>query len=82
LFAGSGLDLAAQVIQHGRDHGLPGYTLWRKFCGLPPVTSFRDLTDVMSLQVVASLRKVYRYSVSGAPGVGMMIRVSAVQGLR
>jgi len=58
---GGGLDIAAQVIQHGRDHGLPGYVSWRQFCGLPSVTSFHDLTDVMSIHVVSSLRKVYRY---------------------
>ncbi|KAJ9596468.1 hypothetical protein L9F63_012507, partial [Diploptera punctata] len=57
---GSGLDLAAQVIQHGRDHGLPGYTKWRQFCGLPAVNKFQDLTDVMSPEVVTSLNKVYR----------------------
>nr|CAD7199365.1 unnamed protein product [Timema douglasi] len=58
--AGAGLDLAAQVIQQGRDHGLPGYTHWRQFCGLSLADKFQDLTDVMPLQVVSTLSKVYR----------------------
>ena len=38
----------SQIIQRGRDHGLPGYTEWRKFCGLPEVKSWADLNDVMA----------------------------------
>ena len=56
---GFGLDLVAQIIQQGRDHGLPGYTEWRKFCGLPTVRTFEDLRDVMSSGSVSTLRNTY-----------------------
>ena len=57
---GVGLDLAAQIIQQGRDHGIPGYTEWRKLCDLPPVTQFKDLLTVMSKSVVKRLEDTYK----------------------
>ena len=57
---GVGLDLAAQIIQQGRDHGVPGYAEWRGFCDLPPVTKFEDLRSVMADSVINKLRKAYK----------------------
>ncbi|XP_043224189.1 uncharacterized protein LOC122382646 isoform X1 [Amphibalanus amphitrite] len=58
---GFGLDLAAQLIQQGRDHGVAGYNEWRKFCGLERAKSFRDLTDTMEASVIEALQRVYNH---------------------
>ncbi|KAK7466753.1 hypothetical protein BaRGS_00037162, partial [Batillaria attramentaria] len=42
---GNSLDLIAFNIQRGRDHGLPPYNAWRRYCGLRPVTSFNNMPD-------------------------------------
>ena len=59
---GFGLDLAALNIQRSRDHGLPGYTIWRNFCGrvFDGVTSdvLNQVTFVSFLQLYGTLDNV------------------------
>ncbi|XP_040543511.1 myeloperoxidase isoform X2 [Gallus gallus] len=42
-----GLDLAALNLQRGRDHGLPGYNAWRRFCGLSQPQTVDELSEVL-----------------------------------
>ena len=37
----------------------PGYTQWRKFCGLPDVKAWSDFHDVMSPGSIETLRQAY-----------------------
>ncbi|XP_069470956.1 myeloperoxidase-like isoform X1 [Ambystoma mexicanum] len=47
LFKRIGLDLAAINMQRGRDHGLPGYNDWRRFCGLSQPQNLAQLRTVL-----------------------------------
>ncbi|KAG7523725.1 eosinophil peroxidase-like [Solea senegalensis] len=40
-------DLSSLNMQRGRDHGLPGYNDWRRFCDLSPAKDLAELTSVM-----------------------------------
>ncbi|WKY13097.1 hypothetical protein Q1695_004143 [Nippostrongylus brasiliensis] len=54
------LDLAVMNIQRGRDHGLPGYTEYRRFCNLSVPQTWEDLaTDIPDASVRTKLRSIY-----------------------
>ncbi|XP_050540462.1 peroxidase-like [Daktulosphaira vitifoliae] len=55
----SDMSLISSDIQRGRDVGLPPYTVIRKHCGLPDVKTFENLNDVIALNMLAKLKKLY-----------------------
>lgn len=55
-----GLDLPALNMQRSRDHGLPGYNAWRRFCGLPQPSTVGELGTVLkNLELARKLMAQY-----------------------
>ncbi|KAI4874327.1 hypothetical protein NFI96_013955, partial [Prochilodus magdalenae] len=54
------LDLAALNLQRGRDHGLPGYSAWRRLCGLSVPTNESEFTEILgNARLVRKLLGLY-----------------------
>ncbi|XP_076162998.1 salivary peroxidase/catechol oxidase isoform X2 [Ptiloglossa arizonensis] len=56
-----GLDAISLDIQRGRDHGLPGYNQYRKYCEIPVAKTFDDFLDHIPLEMVKKLRETYAH---------------------
>ncbi|XP_071556227.1 salivary peroxidase/catechol oxidase [Temnothorax nylanderi] len=54
-----GLDLVSLNIQRGRDHGLPGYPMWREHCDLGKVGNFSDLEGHLDPQSLEQISMLY-----------------------
>ncbi|XP_031834130.1 salivary peroxidase/catechol oxidase isoform X3 [Nomia melanderi] len=54
-----GLDAVSLDIQRGRDHALPGYNQYRKYCGLPSAKNFDDFLDHIPMEMLKKLRTIY-----------------------
>jgi len=55
------LDLTALNIQRGRDHGLPGYNEYRRFCGLPVATTWARLRNILVAGAASKFEQVYKH---------------------
>lgn len=53
------LDLAAINIQRARDHAIPSYQAYRKFCNLPTSDTFESLKDITNQNVKTKLKEIY-----------------------
>lgn len=62
-----GFDLAALNIQRGRDHGLPGYGVWRRECNLTHAEIFDEtIDDIKDDESRRILDRLYNGSVENA----------------
>ncbi|RCN37044.1 heme peroxidase [Ancylostoma caninum] len=52
---GQGIDMAAFIVQMGRDHGIPGYLQWRRHCNLESVQSFASMSSKFLPSINASM---------------------------
>ncbi|XP_042897805.1 peroxidasin [Parasteatoda tepidariorum] len=53
-------DLAALNVQRGRDHGLPSYNKWRKYCNLTVASTFDDLrNEITDISLLRKLQQLY-----------------------
>jgi len=41
------MDIVSLDIQRSRDHGIPSYTQFRKYCGLNDIETVEDLSEIM-----------------------------------
>lgn len=55
-----GLDLPAINLQRGREQGIPGYNVWREWCGLPRAQTFEDLEPYLQNKTAFYYSKLFK----------------------
>lgn len=55
-----GLDLVSLNIQRGRDHGLPSYPDFRKYCNLPPVDTWEEMGKAVDSASLQRMKDIYK----------------------
>ncbi|XP_022171593.1 peroxidase-like [Myzus persicae] len=55
-----GMDTLSLDIQRSRDHGIPSYTQFRKYCGLKDIENEQDLSEIMGESSADRLLKLYK----------------------
>ncbi|XP_022171599.1 peroxidase-like isoform X2 [Myzus persicae] len=55
-----GMDMLSLDIQRSRDHGIPSYTQFRKYCGLKDIENEQDLSEIMGEGSADRLLKLYK----------------------
>lgn len=56
-----GHDLASINLQRGREQGLPGYNLFREWCGLPRAETFEQLEPYLTNHTAFQYSRLYRH---------------------
>ncbi|VDD90879.1 unnamed protein product, partial [Enterobius vermicularis] len=75
-------DLGTINIMRGRDHGLPSYNKWRRFCGLKFATEFDDFKkEILDPKVRQGLSKIYKSPNDVDLYVGAMVEDPVAEGL-
>ncbi|GMT08730.1 hypothetical protein PFISCL1PPCAC_27, partial [Pristionchus fissidentatus] len=76
------LDLASLNIQRARDHGLPGYTEYRRFCNLSAPVTWEEMEMVIKdRDVVGKLRRLYGHPANIDVWVGGIVEKRLPEGL-
>lgn len=55
-----GLDLVSLNIQRGRDHGLPSYPDFRKYCKLPSVDTWEEMSKAIDGASLRRMKDIYK----------------------